>query len=215
MSTAAVRIALADDHAILRKGLIQIINNFGDMEVVAEAGNGQELVEKIGGLDEKPDVVILDINMPVMNGYHTAQAIRRRWPWIKMLALSMYDNEESIIKMLRSGANGYVLKDVEPADLRIILNHLRTNPFYYSDLVTGRLLHMVQQGEEQHEDITDRELEFLQQCCSELTYKEIAENMFVSPRTIDGYRDSLFRKLQISNRVGLAIYAIKTGLVKV
>ncbi|HRO41371.1 MAG TPA: response regulator transcription factor [Flavipsychrobacter sp.] len=212
--TPLTRIAIADDHAILRKGLLQLFESFENVAVIAEAGNGQELIEKLSRAKELPHVVILDINMPVMNGYETAANIRAKWSDIKMLALSMYDSEESVIKMLRSGANGYVLKDVDPKDLYQAIQHLRTNDFYYSELITGKLLHKMQQPQHESLKLTDREKEFLVHCCTELTYREIAEKMFLSPRTVDGYRESLFAKLNINSRVGLAIYAIKNGLVK-
>lgn len=210
------KIAIADDHAILRKGLINILSFYKDIEVVAEAGNGAELIEKLSSKQQElPHVVILDINMPVMDGFTAARAIRKNWPEIKILALSMYDNEENIIKMLRSGANGYVLKDIDPKDLCHAIQHLRRNDFYYSEQVTGKLLYKLQQTEDEKQSLTERELEFLQNCCSEMTYKEIAEKMYISPRTVDGYREGLFQKLNISSRVGLALHAIKLGLVKI
>src|SRR5690606_29508172 len=196
------KIAIADDHAILRKGLINILGFYKDIQVVAEAENGAELLDKLKAEEEElPEVIILDINMPVMDGFSAAKAIRKSWPEIKILALSMYDNEENIIKMLRCGANGYVLKDIDPKDLYQAILHLRNHDFYYSEQVTGKLLHKIQQTEDERQNLTERELEFLQNCCSEMTYKEIAEKMFVSPRTVDGYRESLFQKLNISSRV--------------
>jgi DNA-binding NarL/FixJ family response regulator len=215
MNTTSIKVALADDHAILRKGLVNIMNGFDNIEVIADAGNGEELISQLKAISELPDVLVLDVNMPVMDGYATAAAVRENWPSIKILVLSMYDSEENIIRMLRSGANGYVLKDISPEDLKAAIYHLKTNAFYYSDVVTGRLLYMAQNGEKEQVELTDRETEFLQLSCSDLTYKEIADKMGVSARTVDGYRDNLFRKLSVASRVGLAIYAIKTGLVKI
>lgn len=214
MKEPITRIAIADDHAILRKGLVQMINNFNDLKVEADAANGQELIEKIEKLPSAPDVLILDINMPVMDGFATAQTVHEKWPDIKIIALSMYDSEESIIKMLRSGASGYVLKDVDPFELYKAIRHLRTNEYYHSELVSGTLLSKLNQPDTKPE-LTEKEKTFLQYCCTEMTYREIAEKMFLSPRTIDGYREGLFAKLNVNTRVGLALYAIKVGLVKI
>lgn len=211
-----MKIAIADDHTILRKGVSEILSRFEEMAVVMEAANGKELIEKIQSAPEQPDVCIIDINMPVMNGYDTAHEISRRWPDIKILALSMYDTELNVIKMLRNGANGYVLKDTDPEDLRVAIVRVARDGFYHSDLVTGRILNLLRDHDGKlNVEMNDREQTFLTLCCSELTYKEIADQMFLSPRTIDGYRESLFKKLNTTTRTGLAIYAIKAGLVRV
>jgi two-component system invasion response regulator UvrY len=209
-----IHIALADDHAILRKGVVELISKFENMTVVYEAGDGQELLEKTATQSKLPDVFILDINMPVMNGYDTAKALKAAYPLCKILALSMYDNELNIIKMLRNGASGYVLKDADPSELRDAIREIHENDFYYSDLVTRRVLKMLHTPDGQSANIlTEKETAFLVHCCSEYTYREIAEIMSISPRTVDGYRESLFVKLNIKSRTGLAIYAIKTGVV--
>lgn len=211
-----IHIALADDHAILRKGVVELISKFDNMQVVYEASNGKELLDKTAQQSKIPDIFILDINMPEMNGYETAQALKKQYPHSKILALSMYDNELNIIKMLRNGANGYVLKDADPTELRNAIAQIYEHGFYYSDLVTGRVLKMLQSPDNKtSEMLNEKETQFLALCCSELTYKEIAEEMSLSPRTIDGYRESLFVKLDVKSRTGLAIYAIKTGIVMV
>ncbi|MBC7553628.1 MAG: response regulator transcription factor [Taibaiella sp.] len=210
-----IKVALADDHTILRKGVAEILSGFEGIEVIMQAGNGRELITKMESTQVLPDVCIVDINMPEMNGYETASAIRKHWPDIKILALSMYDTELNIIKMLRNGANGYVLKDNDPEDLKIAINEVMKHGFYYSELVTGRMLHLLQDSASKiASDLNEREITFLKYCCTEFTYKEIAERMFLSPRTIDGYREVLFGKLQTTSRTGLAIYAIKAGLVE-
>lgn len=209
-----IKIALADDHAILRKGVAEILARFEGFEVVLEAGNGKELLAKMEAAATLPDICIIDINMPEMNGYETTAAIKKAWPHVKVLALSMYDTELNIIKMLRNGANGYILKDNDPEDLRIAINEVHKNGFYHTELVTGRMLHLLHDaGSKVALDLPERELNFLKYCCTELTYKEIAEKMFLSPRTIDGYREALFEKLQTTSRTGLVMYAIKAGLV--
>ena len=165
----------------------------------------------------EPNIVLLDINMPVMDGYATAAWIKTNYPEIKVLALSMYDDEEAIIKMLKNGARGYILKDSHPSELKAAIESLASKGFYYSEMVTGRLMRTImdENGKAGEDGLSERESEFLKLAATEMTYKEIAEQMHLSPRTIDGYRDALFEKLSIKSRVGLVLYAIKNGIVKI
>ena len=213
------KIVLTDDHALLRNGLAGLLQNIGHT-VLFEADNGKDFISKLQ-LNDLPDVVLLDINMPEMDGYETAQWIKESHPDIKILALSMYDNEASIIRMLKCGAKGYILKDSEPAELKAAIDALISKGYYYSDLVSGKLIHAINKIDDEGSSINtlvnlnDRETDFLKYACTEMTYKEIADKMFVSPRTIDGYRDGLFEKLHVKTRVGLVMYAIKNGIVNV
>lgn len=214
-----IKVALADDHVLLRKGLAGVVDSFGDYAVLFEADNGKHFIQQIAKIGE-PQIVLMDINMPEMDGYATTQWLKEHHPLVSVLALSMYDNEAAIIKMFRAGAKGYILKDSEPNELKAALDSIHTKGFYYSELVTGRLIHSINKMDEEQTivksngNLNERELEFLKLACTEMTYKEIADKMFLSPRTIDGYRDSLFEKLQIKTRVGLVIYAIKNGIVQ-
>jgi two-component system invasion response regulator UvrY len=211
-----INIALADDHTILRKGVADILSRFENMTVIIQASNGKDLITKLRLAAVLPDVCIVDINMPEMNGYETALEIKKGWPDIKILALSMYDTELNVIKMLRNGANGYVLKDADPEELRIAIVKVCRDGFYHSELVTGRMLNIIHDSTgKMNAEMTERELNFLEYCCTELTYKEIADRMSLSPRTIDGYREALFKKLNITTRTGLAMYAIKAGVVMI
>jgi DNA-binding NarL/FixJ family response regulator len=211
-------VAIVDDHILLRKGLVNLIRGVETYAVLFEAENGKDFIKL---LQPKyiPDIVLLDINMPEMDGYDTALWLKKNYPNIKILALSMNDNESSIIRMMKNGAQGYILKDIDPLEFRNALDSLMRRGFYYSELVTGNLIKTVNQPEEP-ETLQDlihlnaREIEFLKLVCTELTYKEIAEKMFLSVRTIDGFRDALFEKLNVKSRVGLVIYAIKNGLLK-
>ena len=213
------KIVLTDDHILLRNGLAELVKSQGHT-VLFEADHGKDFLIKLNK-DLLPDVILLDINMPEMDGFETAHWIKTNHPEIKILALSMYDNETSIIRMLKCGARGYILKDSEPAELKAAIQALMTQGFYYSDLVSGKLMHAINKLDDDGGDLknlvplSNRETDFLKYCCSELTYKEIADKMFVSPRTIDGYRDALFEKLHLKTRVGLVMYAIKNGIVNV
>ncbi|HEV7780221.1 MAG TPA: response regulator transcription factor [Chitinophagaceae bacterium] len=212
------KVVLVDDHSLLRNGLAGVVKDLG-YDVLFEADNGKDLQKKLDK-ENLPDFVLLDINMKEMDGYETAQWLKATYPLIKILALSMYDDENAIIKMLKNGARGYILKDSEPGELRTALDAIITKGYYYSELVTGKLIHSINRSDDEAAagniaKLNDREVEFLKLACSELTYKEIAAQMHLSPRTIDGYRDALFEKLNIKTRTGLAIYAIKNGVVTI
>jgi len=209
-----IRLALADDHNLFRKGVEELIEDFDNMEIVASVANGKELIDKLTAAKVLPDVCLLDINMPEMNGFETAKKIKELWPDIKILAVSVYDSEFNVLGMLRAGAGGYILKDTQPQVLRVAIESLYKNGFYHSELVTGKILHqfMTKPKEQSSVELSENELQFLKHCCSELTYKEIADLMKISHRTIDGYRDQLFLKLNIKSRTGLVLYALRTGI---
>ncbi len=215
---SSINVVLVDDHILLRNGLANLIKSFGGYNVIFEADNGKHLIEQLYP-QQMPDIILMDINMPQMDGYETTLWLRKNYPDTKVLALSMYDNENAIIRMFKAGAKGYILKDCDPAELRGALHALISKGFYYSEMVTGRLIHTINQMDEENNHIkslsqlNDREMEFIKYACSELTYKEIADKMFLSARTIDGYREALFEKLHVKTRVGLAMYAIKNGIV--
>ena len=210
-------IVLVDDHSLLRSGLAGMLRESG-YEVLFEADNGNEFLQKMK-TSAPPDILLLDINMPLMDGYETAAWVRTNFPETKVLALSMYDDEDAIIKMLKNGAKGYILKDSHPSELKEAIESVMTKGFYYSEMVTGRLMRSIMDNEDTEKNgsasLSEREVEFLKLAASELTYKEIAEQMHLSPRTIDGYRDDLFEKLNIKSRVGLVLYAIRKGIVTV
>lgn len=212
-------VALADDHVLLRKGLANLLTDL-DYNVLFQADNGKEFLEKLN-THSLPQVVLMDINMPQMDGYDTTLWLKRNHPDVKVLALSMYDDEAAIIRMIRNGAKGYILKDCEPAELKAAIQALLTKNFYHSDLVTGKLIHTINHldqpehaGIKELLDLSDKEIEFLKWASTEMTYKEIADKMCISPRTVDGYRDELFQKLNLKSRVGLVLFAIKNGIVK-
>lgn len=212
-----IPIALADDHAMFRLGLISVLKTYGDFEILFDAGNGKDFLEILKKAEEKPSVCIIDINMPIMHGYDTVKLIKQSYPTIRVLALSMYDEETNIIQMLRSGADGYVLKDSEPNVLAEAIRHVHRTGSYDSELITQDMRSTLKKKEEETNTtpiiISGKELEFLKLACTELTYKEIATTMEVSQRTIDGYRDRLFSKLGVKSRIGLVTYALRFGHV--
>lgn len=211
MTEQKIKVALADDHAMLRKSLAVVIDSMPEFEVLFDVDNGKQMIDKLSEVKSLPDICILDINMPELNGYDTAKGIATNYPDIRVLALSMYDNEQNIIRMIRNGASGYMLKDSNPEELKKALIEIYETGFYQSDIVRGKVFRSIDNSTE----LNENEIQFLKLSCTELTYKEIAEKMFKSPRTIDGYRDNLFSKLNITTRSGLVIYAVKTGLVSI
>ncbi len=213
-----LQVALVDDHVMLRRGLASLINNMSNYEVVVESDNGQDFIDTIAHKKLDPHIVLLDVNMPVMDGFATAKWINENLPLAKILVLSMFDDEKSIIKMLRHGAKGYILKDGEPEELATALYNVVHKGYHYSDLVNGKLIHAINHLDENEgflseNKISTREIEFLKLCCSEMTYKEIASIMNLSVRTVEGYRDNLFLKLNLKTRVGLVLYAIKNRMI--
>jgi len=218
MIYAKPSVALVDDHILLRNGLANLIRSFGEYTVLFEADNGNDLIRQLKPR-LLPDVVLLDINMPDMDGYATSLWLKRNHPEVKIVALSMYDTDNSILRMLKNGVKGYILKDIDPSELKLALESVITKGFYYSEMVTGKLIHTIntldvpEHRMRQILALNDRELEFLRLVCTECTYKEIAEQMYLSPRTIDGYRDTLFEKLNVKTRVGLVLYALRNGIV--
>jgi DNA-binding NarL/FixJ family response regulator len=213
-------LALADDHIVMRNGLASLLRDMG-YTILYEADNGKDFIEKTHK-ERLPDVALLDINMPKMDGYETAAWLKENFPEVKVLALSMYDDDAAIIRMLKNGAKGYVLKDSNIADVKSAIDSVLSKGYYYSELVTGKLIHSINHLDEpDHASIKEmlklnaREIEFLKLACTEMSYKEIAEKMFLSPRTVEGYRDSLFEKLKVKSRVGLVLFAIKNAIVNI
>ncbi|MEA5459907.1 response regulator transcription factor [Arcicella sp. LKC2W] len=210
------KIVIADDHALVAKALAGLIQRMDNYEVMYEVENGVELIQQFK-LHLIPDIVLLDINMPEMDGYETALWLKNNYPDVKVLALSMYDKEEAIVEMLRNGAKGYLLKGCRPSELTLALDSIIQKGFYYTEYITDKLLKSLNPEQVKNPllelGLNDRELEFIKMACTELTYTEIANKMCCSPRTIDGYREQVFQKISVKSRVGLAVEAIRLGIV--
>ncbi len=211
-----IQVAIADDHTLLRKALAKLVASFDEYAVLFEADNGKEIKKKINE-HLVPDLVLLDVNMPEMDGFETAAWLSKNYPKIKVLALSMFSDERTIIRMLRQGARGYVMKNIDPDELKKALDSVMKKNFYLSEEISGKIISGLHKDADRAEDppsLTQREKDFLRLICSEITYKDIAAKMFVSPRTVDEYRNSLFDKLKVKSRVGLVMYAMRNGLVE-
>jgi DNA-binding NarL/FixJ family response regulator len=217
MNQNKYKVILADDHALLRDALATLINSFEEFKVIIAVGNGHELIKAIGD-GYIPDVILLDLNMPGLDGFETAKWLHQNHPGIHILILTMYDSEIALIRLLKAGVKGFLKKDVHPTELRAALKSIAENGFYYSHDTTGKLANLFQKNPDNHSFIekamlTEKELAFLRLASTDLTYKEIASELKITPRAIDGYRDSLFDKLDVKSRVGMAIYAVKNGIV--
>lgn len=208
---------IADDHILMRNALSRLISSFEGYTVLAEADNGKDLKAKIQQ-HLVPDIVLLDVNMPEMDGFETTQWLHKNYPYIKVLALSMLSDEKTIIRMFRLGAKGYLLKNTDPEELRKALDAVADKNVYLSEYVSGKLVSGLNKYADLDEKpvlLNEREKEFLRWTCTELAYKDIADKMNVSPRTVDDYRQALFAKLKVHSRVGLVMYAIKNGHVEI
>lgn len=206
-------IVIVDDHILIAQALKTIISNFETFEVLYECENGKELQDRFASNNQIPDIVLLDISMPIMNGFETAAWLTANYPNILIMTLSMQDDDESVIKMIKNGAQGYLVKNSSPYNFNIALLKLIKDGYSYPDWASKLAFTKINETEKNDEAIvfTNREKEFLKLAISEMNYKEISEIMFCSPRTVESYRDSLFEKLNLKSRVGLVIYAIKNG----
>lgn len=212
-----IQVAITDDHVLLRNALARVVNSFDGYTVMMEADNGKDLKNKIMK-HQVPDVVLLDVNMPEMDGFETTQWLHKNYPFIKIIVLTMLSDEKTIIRMFRLGASGYLLKNTDSEELKIALDAVTSTKVYLSEYVSSKLvsgLHKDTEEENKPVILNEREREFLRWACTELTYKDIAEKMNLSPRTVDDYRQSLFTRLNVHSRVGLVLYAIRNGIVEV
>jgi two-component system, NarL family, invasion response regulator UvrY len=217
ISTPPIKVALADDHILLRNALAQLIDSFGDCRVIHQCGTGRELTKNITS-GVVPDVVLLDLNMPEMDGFETANWLLKNAPQVHVLMLTMYDSELSLIRLLQAGVKGFLKKDIHPEELKFAIHSVVLSGYYYSNHSTGKLINLFKNNPDggmslQKATLSEQELQFLKLACSDLTYKEIARQMNLNPRSVDTLRDHLFVKLDVKSRVGLAMVAIKHGVV--
>lgn len=212
-----ITIMLADDHAVTRIGIKSIIELNTEIRVIYEASNGKEIL-KILEKEALPDIIIIDIQMPVMNGYDSVKVLHKLYPTIKIIVFSFITEQDAIINMISQGVSGYITKSSDPSTLAEAILSVYSNGFYLGKLVkkeyfkTSKTMKNIR-GFMGKYLITEKELAFLKLASSNLSYIEIATLMEVQPKTLENYRDSLFRKLDINNRAALALFAFKNGLV--
>lgn len=218
MKNECIKVVMADDHLLLRNALANLINSSNTCKVIAEVSNGKELIDAITK-ENYPDIAILDLNMPKMDGYETASYLQENHPDVKVLMLTMYDSELALIRLLKLGVKGFMKKDIHPKELLHAIQSVYDNGYYYSAHTSSKLAGLFRGQDDipilEKITLSETEIQFLRHVCSEQTYKEIAFELGMNPRAIDGMRDNLFNRLDVKSRVGLAIYAIRHGIVPI
>ena len=209
-------IGIVDDQVLFTKSLSALVNTFRGFTTIIDASNGAELLKKLELMHVLPDIILLDVNMPVMDGVDTAEKLSQQYPLIKLVALSIKDDDKTIIDMLKSGCCAYLLKDIHPDELEKALEEIDSKGYYNADAANINYRRLILSNQkEKTGKLSEREMIFLEYACSDLTYKQIAQKMNLSERTIDGYRESVFEKLNVQSRVGMAMEAIRKKMVMV
>ena len=212
-----INIAIADDYKIFREGIKKCIASDKNLEVSSEADNGEDLINSLK--THQPDVVIMDLKMPIMDGMEATQLIHKNYPKVKVLVVTMYEEDKFIIHLMEIGANGYLLKNSEPDEIRRAIYAVHENGYYFNDLVNKALLKKlvlrpnIKPSFNQDVEFTERELEVLKLICEEKTAAEIAKEIFLSPRSVEGIRQRLIDKVGVRNTAGLVMFAVKNGIV--
>lgn len=207
---------IADDHAIFRQGLKLVLGDDPELNFSGEAENGIELMKLLE--EVVPDVILLDLKMPVMDGFEATKQIRAKYPLVKVLILTMHDEEHMILHMLESGANGYLLKNADPEEIKLAIHTVAELNYYFNDFVSNTMLKKIVHKNaavpsfKPAPDLNDREIKILQLICQEHTASEIGEKVFLSARTVEGIRAGIMEKVGVRNIAGLVMYAVKNGL---
>ena len=212
-----IKIAIADDYKIYREGLKVGLSADENFDVLFESDNGEELLKALESAT--PDVIIMDLKMPIMDGMEATKAVRKKYPSIKVLVVTMYDDDKFIIHLMENGANGYLLKNTEPDEIRKSIYAVHENGYYFNDVVNKALLkklvlkNNLKPSFNQNVVLTERELEVLKLICEEKTAAEIAKDIFLSPRSVEGIRQRLIEKIGVRNTAGLVMFAVKNSMV--
>lgn len=208
-------IGIVDDHQLFLKSLSTLIASLPGYTIVLEALNGKDMADKLAAGQTVPDIILIDVTMPVMDGFATARYLTERYPQAKTIALSMKDDDFSVIGMIKAGCCAYLLKDIHPNELERALQEVIEKGYYNADVSNLHFRRLFLSGKDAAPAVTEKEKAFISHACSDLTYKEIAARMNLSERTIDGYREVLFQKFNVQSRVGLVLEAIRRKLVTV
>ncbi len=212
-----IKIAIADDYKIFRDGIKVGLSKDENLEVIMEADNGEELLKALE--TNNPDVILMDLKMPVMDGMEATKIVRKQYPAIKVLVVSMYEDDKFIIHLMENGANGYLLKNTESEEIIKSIYAVHENGYYFNDVVNKALLkklvlkNNLKPSFNQNVELTERELEVLKMICEEKTAAEIAKEIFLSPRSVEGIRQRLIEKIGVRNTAGLVMFAVKNSMV--
>ncbi|RMG58703.1 MAG: DNA-binding response regulator [Bacteroidetes bacterium] len=215
----SIRIALADDETLFRKGMRILLEDFGGMSVVLEAQHGQDLLDQLADGGELPDILLLDLNMPELNGVETAKILQRDYPDLRIIILSTYFSKKFILNMIELGAASYLPKNSLPDEVEQTIREVHDKGFAYNDAVMAvireNMIRKTRPKATFGPDLSEREQEVLQLICEQFTTGEIAEKLFISARTVDGHRNNLLQKLGCRNTAGLVVYALQHQLVHI
>jgi DNA-binding NarL/FixJ family response regulator len=215
--SSIVKIALVDDEVLFRKGIAFLLQKEDNIEIIFEASNGEELISKLNSSESKPDIIIMDLKMPVLNGVEATKIIRKSYPDIKIIALTSYDTKSFVANMIQVGAVAYLIKNTTPKDLIHTVNEVAKKGFYYSQIVLKTIQETIvssknSKGNLETGFLSPREIEILQLICLQKTTTEIADHLFLSPRTVEGHRNNLLLKTESRNIAGLVVYAIQNEI---
>ncbi len=211
-----ITIAIADDYKIYRDGLKLCLGADNNLQILFEADNGEELMEALK--TQQPDIIIMDLNMPLLDGMEATKLISKKYEQIKVLVITMYDNDKFIINLMENGAHGYLLKNAEPKEIIKAIYAVHENGYYFNDLVNKALLkklvmkNNLKPSFNHNIELTEREQEVLKMICEEKTAAEIGKEIFLSPRSVEGIRTRLIEKVGVRNTAGLVMFAVKNGL---
>ena len=214
----SIKIILVDDEVLFRKGISFLLEREKNMEIIFEAENGSELISFLKESKKSPDIIIMDLKMPVLNGVEATKIIRKDFPKIKIIALTSYDSKSFVANMIDVGAVSYLIKNATPQELLTTINEVATKGFYYSDYVMQIIHENVlsskkTQSSFDNKFLSKRQLEVLQLICKQKNTVEMAEQLFISPRTVEGHRNNLLLKTESKNSAGLVVYAIQNKIV--
>jgi DNA-binding NarL/FixJ family response regulator len=211
-----ITVGIADDHKIFRKGVILSLRPYTNISFIFEAENGEDLLEKLQG--EQPDIVLLDLRMPGKDGIETTKEISKRFPNIRILILTMYEDERFVSHLMENGANGYLLKNADPAEIKKAIMEVMARGYYLNNFVNRVLLKKSAKNKtipslNTDINISDKEKEVIRLLCLEFTASEIAQKMEISARTVESIKDRLMERFGLKNTAGLVFYAVKNNLI--
>jgi len=216
MEVKKINVIITDDHKLFRKGIIALLEDFDFIGETYEASNGAELLALLAKMKTLPDVILLDLRMPVMDGVEAHKKIRKLYPEIKVIILTMEDDEQYILHLISEGVNGYLLKNADPDEMEKAILKVVENGYYFSENISTMVVKgMVKKDITEalpNLDFSERELQILELICKEFTAAEIAEKLNLSARTVEGYRQKLIDKSGVKNVAGLVIFAVKNSL---
>ena len=213
-----IKIILVDDEILFRKGISFLLEREKNLEIIFEASNGDELISYLKSNNNHPDIIMMDLKMPLINGIEATKIIRKDFPEIKIIALTSYDSKSFIANMIDVGAVSYLIKNATPQDLLTTINEVALKGFYYTDymmeIIKGEVLSNKKvKSSFDSESLTKREIEVLKLICFQKSTTEIAEQLFISPRTVEGHRNNLLLKTESRNIAGLVVYAVQNDII--